>query len=184
MSDSRITRRRFIQEAGAGAAALALLPRLSACAGPEGERPNILFIMSDDHAYQAISAYGGGLNVTPNIDRLASEGVRFTRSFVTNSICGPSRAVLLTGKYSHVNGFKDNFSSFDGAQETFPKILQRSGYATALFGKWHLETDPTGFDTWNILPGQGDYYNPDFIQMGQTVRRHGYVTDLITGDCL
>ncbi|HSW27921.1 MAG TPA: sulfatase [Longimicrobiales bacterium] len=184
MPDPRITRRRFIQEAGVGAAALAMLPRLTACAAPRASRPNILFIMSDDHAYQAISAYGGGLNVTPSIDRLAEEGVRFTRSFVTNSICGPSRAVLLTGKYSHVNGFKDNYSSFDGAQETFPKILQRAGYATAVFGKWHLESDPTGFDYWNILPGQGHYYNPDFIRMGQTVQRHGYVTDLITDDCL
>jgi arylsulfatase A-like enzyme len=183
MSDSRITRRRFVQDAGVGAAALAFLPRLAFGRDPAA-RPNILYIMSDDHAYQAISAYGSGINRTPNIDRLAEEGVRFTRSFVTNSICGPSRAVLLTGKYSHVNGFKDNFSSFDGAQETFPKILQRAGYATAMFGKWHLESDPTGFDYWNILPGQGDYYNPDFIQMGQTVRRHGYVTDLITDDCL
>lgn len=184
MIHHRITRRRFVQEAGAGAAALAILPRLSACAGQGRRRPNILFIMSDDHAYQAISAYGGGLNVTPSIDRLAAEGVRFDRSFVTNSICGPSRAVLLTGKYSHVNGFRDNLSSFDGAQETFPKILQRAGYATAIFGKWHLESDPTGFDHWNILPGQGHYYNPDFIRMGETVRRQGYVTDLITDDCL
>ena len=184
MSDPRITRRRFIQDLGVGAASLAVLPRLAACAAPDARRPNILYIMCDDLAYQAISAYGSGLDFTPSIDRLAEEGVRFTRSFVTNSICGPSRAVLLTGKYSHVNGFKDNFSSFDGAQETFPKILQRAGYATAVFGKWHLESDPTGFDYWNILPGQGDYYNPDFIEMGRTVRRHGYVTDLITDDCL
>ena len=113
MPNPRITRRRFIQEAGAGAAALALLPRLSACTEAAAARPNILFIMCDDHAYQAISAYGGALNRTPSIDRLAREGVRFTRSFVTNSICGPSRAVLLTGKYSHVNGFRDNYSSFD-----------------------------------------------------------------------
>ncbi|MHB1192057.1 MAG: sulfatase family protein [Longimicrobiales bacterium] len=184
MSDPRITRRRFIQDLGVGAASLAVLPRLAGCSAPGAPRPNILFIMCDDHAYQAISAYGGGLNRTPSIDRLAEEGVRFTRSFVTNSICGPSRAVLLTGKYSHVNGFKDNYSSFDGAQETFPKILQRAGYATAVFGKWHLESDPTGFDYWNVLPGQGHYYNPDFIRMGQTVQRHGYVTDLITDDCL
>ena len=184
VSVSPVTRRRFIQDLGVGAASLGVLPRLAACRAPGAPRPNILFIMCDDLAYQAISAYGSRINRTPSIDRLAAEGVRFTRSFVTNSICGPSRAVLLTGKYSHVNGFKDNFSSFDGAQETFPKILQRAGYATAMFGKWHLESDPKGFDYWKILPGQGHYYNPDFIEMGQRVRRHGYATDLITDDCL
>lgn len=183
MADSRLSRRRFIKDLGAGAAALAVLPRLAE-ALPPAERPNILFIMCDDHAYQAISAYGSRLNRTQNIDRLAREGVLFNRSFCTNSICAPSRAVLLTGKYSHLNGVVDNFVAFDGSQQTFPKLLQRAGYATGLFGKWHLKSDPTGFDHWSILPGQGDYYNPDFITMGETARRHGYVTDLITDDCL
>jgi len=183
MPNAPITRRRFIQDAGAGAAAFALLPRLALDRDP-ASRPNLLFIMCDDHAYQAISAYGSRINVTPSIDRLAEEGVRFTRSFVTNSICAPSRAVLLTGKYSHVNGQVDNFVTFDGSQPTFPKLLQRAGYATALFGKWHLKSDPTGFDHWSILPEQGDYYNPDFITMGERARRHGYVTDLITDECL
>ena len=142
--------------------------------------PNIVFIMADDHAYQAISAYDGTLNETPNIDRLADEGMRFTRSFVTNSICGPSRAVMLTGKYSHLNGFIDNQVAFDGSQQTFPKLLQKAGYQTAIVGKWHLKSEPTGFDYYNILPGQGHYYNPDFIENGERKRIPGYVTDLTT----
>jgi arylsulfatase A-like enzyme len=142
-------------------------------------RPNIVFIMSDDHAYQAISAYGHGLNNTPHIDQLAKEGILFRNAFVTNSLCAPSRAAILTGKYSHLNGIKGNgVEKFDGSQPTFPKLLQTAGYQTALIGKWHLESDPTGFDYWNILPGQGDYYNPDFIEMGTTNRVEGYVTDL------
>jgi arylsulfatase A-like enzyme len=183
MAASDISRRRFIRDLGAGAASLAVLPDLSPRRS-RADRPNILFIMSDDHAYQAMSCYSGRINRTPNIDRLAEGGVRFTRSFCTNSLCAPSRAVLLTGKYSHLNGVTDNVAVFDGSQETFPKILQRAGYATAMFGKWHLKSDPTGFDYWNILPGQGDYYNPDFIEMGRTTRRRGYVTDLITDDCM
>ena len=141
---------------------------------------NILFIMSDDHAYQAIGGYGSTLNQTPNIDRLAKEGVLFEQSFVTNSICGPSRAVMLTGKYSHLNGMIDNGTTFDGSQQTFTKILQEHGYLTAIVGKWHLKSEPTGFDYWNILPGQGNYYNPDFIEMGIKKRVPGYVTDLTT----
>lgn len=143
-------------------------------------RPNILFIMSDDHAYQAMSCYSGKLNQTPNIDRIAKEGVIFTNSFVTNSICAPSRAVMLTGKFSHANGHLDNTLAFNGSQVTFPKLLRASGYETAMIGKWHLESDPTGFDYWNILPGQGDYYNPDFIEMGKRNKIEGYVTNLIT----
>ena len=146
----------------------------------ESKRPNIIYIMTDDHGYQAISAYGGGLNQTPNIDRIANEGVLFNRGFVTNSICAPSRAVMLTGKHSHINGHTDNTLVFDGSQVTFPKLLQAAGYQTAMIGKWHLESDPTGFDYWNILPGQGDYYNPDFIEMGKERRVEGYVTNLIT----
>ena len=111
------------------------------------------------------SAYGSGLNQTPNIDRIAAEGVRFDRCYVTNSLCGPSRACILTGKYSHKNGFYDNVSqrAFDGSQQTFPKLLQAAGYQTAIVGKWHLVSEPTGFDYWEILPGQGKYYRPDFI---------------------
>jgi len=144
------------------------------------KRPNIIYIMTDDHGYQAMSCYNGKLNQTPNTDRIANEGVMFTRGFVTNSICAPSRAVMLTGKHSHVNGHINNSQVFDGSQETFPKLLQKAGYETAMIGKWHLESDPTGFDYWNILPGQGDYYNPDFIEMGEKSRVEGYVTNLIT----
>ncbi|BDD12196.1 N-acetylglucosamine-6-sulfatase (plasmid) [Fulvitalea axinellae] len=144
------------------------------------KKPNVLFIMSDDHAYQAISAYGGGLNKTPNLDRLANEGMRFDKAYVTNSICGPSRAVVLTGKYSHINGQLDNRSSFDGSQQIFPKIFGEAGYQTAIVGKWHLKSDPQGFDYWNILPGQGEYYNPEFIEMGEKKRLTGYCTDLTT----
>jgi len=121
------------------------------------DRPNILFMFSDDHAFQAISAYGGRLAdvaPTPNIDRIAEEGIRFDRAYVTNSICAPSRAVVLTGKYSHLNGVIDNAVPFDGSQQTFPKLLQQAGYQTALIGKWHLDSDPTGFDHWHVLPGQ------------------------------
>jgi arylsulfatase A-like enzyme len=148
-------------------------------------RPNIVYIMSDDHAYQAISAYGGSLKdyaPTPNIDRIAASGIRFNRCLVTNSISGPCRAVLLTGKYSHLNGFVANEHQlpFDGSQTTFPKLLQKSGYATAIIGKWHLGSTPTGFDHWEILPGQGDYYNPDFINKDGTHTENGYVTEIIT----
>lgn len=136
--------------------------------------------MADDHAYQAISCYGDSINLTPNIDKLAESGVRFTKSFCTNSICAPSRAVLLTGTYSHINRHIDNYSAFDGSQLTFPKILQKAGYQTAMIGKWHLKSDPTGFDYWNILPGQGHYYNPDFIDNGVRKRIPGYVTDITT----
>ena len=145
--------------------------------------PNIVFIFSDDHAVEAISAYSGGrLNQTPNIDRLAKEGMLFENSFCANSICGPSRACILSGKHSHVNGFLNNENArFDGSQTTFPKLLQKAGYQTALMGKWHLVSDPTGFDKWEILPGQGSYYNPDFIQMdGTRKRRPGYCSDIIT----
>ena len=147
----------------------------------EDQRPNIVFIMSDDHAYQAISAYGYGLNHTPNIDRLAKEGMLFNRAFVNNSLCAPSRAAILTGKYSHMNGIKGNGDEvFDGSQNTFPKLLRAAGYQTALIGKWHLVSAPTGFDYWNILRGQGDYYNPDFIDSTGKKRIEGYVTDLTT----
>ena len=149
------------------------------------ERPNILFIFSDDHALDAISAYGGPLKdvaPTPNLDRIAGEGAIFTRSYCGNSICGPSRAAILTGKHSHVNGYMDNSNySFDGSQTTFPKVLQKSGYQTAIVGKWHLRSDPQGFDYWEVLPGQGSYYNPDFKQQdGGRQKYTGYVTDIVT----
>jgi len=157
------------------------------------QRPNILLIMADDHAYQAISAYGDSRHLiqTPNIDRLASEGMRFDRCLVVNSLCGPARASIVTGTYSHINGFYNNSSDanskdtssggyFDSSQITFPKLLQSAGYQTAMIGKWHLESDPTGFDHWEILPEQGVYYNPPFIRDGQRVKHSGYVTDIIS----
>ncbi len=148
------------------------------------DRPNIVFLFSDDHAIKAISAYGGPLaNVapTPNIDRLASEGAVFLNSFCANSICGPSRATILTGKHSHRNGFMRNGNKFDPNQWTVAKALQTGGYSTAVIGKWHLNSNPVGFDHWEILPGQGSYYNPDFIQMDGTQKRfEGYATDLTT----
>ena len=148
---------------------------------PDNRRPNILFIFSDDHAYQAISAYGSKLAQTPNIDRIANEGALLQNCLVTNSICGPSRATLLTGKYSHQNGYKLNEKKFDISQEIFPRLLQQGGYQTAWIGKWHLGSLPQGFDYWNILPGQGHYYNPDFInQLNDTVKASGYVTNIIT----
>ena len=148
---------------------------------PKGaQRPNILFIMSDDHAYQAISAYSNELIQTPNIDRLAKEGAIFTRATVTNSICAPSRAVLLTGKHSFINGKVDNVMPFDWDQPNFPKLMQANGYQTAMIGKIHLDGIPQGFDFSMVLPGQGNYYNPDFLVEGQKVRKEGYVTDIIT----
>ena len=150
------------------------------------QAPNILFIMSDDHAEQAISAYGSKMINTPHIDRIAKEGILFKNSFVTNSICGPSRAVLLTGKYSHLNGLRDNRDQFDGSQLTFPKLLQKAGYETSVIGKWHLKTHPTGFDYWNILIDQGHYYNPKMVEIGEvggiadTSITIGYTSDVIT----
>lgn len=158
-------------------ASLAIATSLMAA---EKQRPNILFIFSDDHALQAISAYNYGglsLNKTPNIDRLATEGAIFRNNFCANSICSPSRATVITGKHSHINGVT-MWQRFDGSQFTFPKELQKAGYQTAIFGKWHLGSDPTGFDEWTIHPGQGEYYNPDFLFKGGRKRMEGYATDL------
>lgn len=145
-------------------------------------RPNIVFFFCDDLATQAISAYGHklGLLETPHMDRLAKEGMLFERCVVPNSICGPSRAVIQTGKYSHLNGFYHNGSRFDGSQQTFVKLLKEAGYQTAVIGKWHLVSDPVGYDHWHILPGQGAYYNPPMIRDGEQVKHHGYTTDLIS----
>jgi len=166
-----------------GAAAVAALA--SACANQQAEepkQPNIVFIMTDDHTAQMMSCYDTRYMETPNLDRIAADGVRFTNSFVANSLSGPSRACMITGKHSCENKFYDNSTCrFDSTQQTFPKLLQQAGYQTCVIGKWHLESLPTGFDHWEIVPGQGDYYNPDFIQMdGSTVQKHGYVTNLIT----
>lgn len=146
-----------------------------------GRRPNIVFIMSDDHAYQAISAYSNRLTQTPNIDRIAKEGMLFSNACVTNSICAPSRAVILTGKHSHLNGKIDNNFPFDTTNITFPQLLQANGYETAMFGKLHFGNSPKGFDEFKILPDQGDYYNPDFITKKEGKKKiMGYVTDIIT----
>ncbi|PTN06297.1 sulfatase [Mangrovibacterium marinum] len=144
------------------------------------QKPNIIFIMTDDHSFQTLGAYDSTLIKTPGLDRIANEGVTFSNSFVCNSICAPSRAAMLTGKHSHANGQRDNADTFDGSQQTFPKLLHQAGYQTALIGKWHLKSQPTGFDYWNILPGQGSYYNPDFIDSTGQKHYDGYVTDLIT----
>ena len=157
------------------------LPALMAQTPGASQRPNIVFILSDDHAYQAISAYGFGLNRTPNIDQIAKDAMLFKKAFVSNSLCAPSRAAILTGKYGHLNGIVGNGTEkFNGAQHTFPKLLQQSGYQTAVIGKWHLNSDPAGFDFWKILPGQGNYYQPDFIDNGVRKRETGYATDLTT----
>ncbi len=171
-------RRNFLKTMGLGAAALSLSSLTSSC-GSWGKRPNVIFIMSDDHAERAMSCYGSHLIETPNLDRIAHEGVRFNNSFVTNSICAPSRAVLLTGKYSHRNGLRDNRDEFDGSQVTFPKLLQRAGYQSFLVGKWHLKSAPTGFNSYKILIDQGEYYNPRFIEDGVERQYTGYTTDLI-----
>ena len=175
------TRRDFLRAAGLGATGLAL-PTFGARSS--SRRPNILFIMSDDHAAHALSCYGSRINTTPTLDRLAREGLRFTNCFCTNSICAPSRATILTGKYSHLNGVRGNRDEFDDKQMTFPKLLRGAGYETAMIGKWHLNSGPTGFDYWNVLSGQGDYYDPVTIEMGEQRKHSGYVTDIITNQCL
>ena len=164
---------------------LLILPALVACTTllAKEKRPNILFVFSDDHAPHAIGAYNGWLksvNPTPNIDKLAAEGMLFENSFCTNSICGPSRAVIQTGKHSHKNGFMNNGNTFDWNQQTFPKLLQKAGYQTAIYGKSHLRGNPKGFDDWAVLPGQGLYYNPDMIFADGKRRIDGYCTDIVT----
>lgn len=151
------------------------------CTVKQENKPlNIIYIMCDDHSYQTISAYDGRYIQTPNIDRIAQMGARFTNSFVSNSLSGPSRACLLTGKHSFANGFINNETRFNPSQQTFPKLLQGAGYQTAVVGKWHLVSAPEGFDFWKILDGQGQYYNPDILSAADTVRYEGYATDVVT----
>ena len=163
---------------------------LTACGGnasQEEQQPNIIFIMTDDHTTQAMSCYGGRLLDTPNMDRIAEEGIRFDNCYATNALSGPSRACILTGKFGHVNGFTDNASRFDGSQQTFPKLLQQAGYKTGVIGKWHLISEPQGFDHWSIVTGQeeqGDYYSPELMENGVPVTEQGYVTDVITDKAL
>lgn len=178
-----ISRREFIKIAGIGTVGLSL-PSIVFSKNITSKQPNILFIMSDDHAEQAISCYSNKLINTPQIDRIAREGIMFKNSFVTNSICGPSRATMLTGKYSHKNGFRDNRDKFDGSQMTFIKLLKNAGYGTYIVGKWHLKSEPEGFDNWQVLVGQGEYYNPRFIENGEEKKHIGYATDIITDKTL
>ena len=165
---------------------LLLLMSMQAPLWAQTARPNIVYIMTDDHTAQMMSCYDTRFVETPNLDRIARDGVRFTHSYVANSLSGPSRACMLTGKHSHKNGFTNNeHGVFDGSQQTMPKLLQAAGYETALIGKWHLVSTPTGFDHWEILPAQGDYYNPTFIrQDGTHAVDSGYVTRIITDKAL
>lgn len=172
---------RFTRFGGVRYAAVPLsLVALVGCRGEQPRRPNIIVMMTDDHTAQAMSCYGSLLVETPNLDRLAREGMLFENCYVPNAISGPSRACILTGKYSHTNGFTDNSQTFDGDQQTFPKLLHEAGYQTAMIGKWHLNSDPQGFDFWSILIGQGEYYSPQFIENGERKVEKGYVTDIIT----
>jgi arylsulfatase A-like enzyme len=185
-----MNRRAFLKYVGAGtiAAAGKGCTAVSPVPLPAAQKPNILFLFSDDHSLQTLGAYKSRMhdfikkhNITPNIDRIASEGMLFENSFVGNSICGPSRASILTGKHSHINGFRTNADSFDAEQWTVAKALQTANYQTAAIGKWHLGSLPTGFDDYQILPGQGMYYNPDLIMKGSSelVRKQGYCSDVI-----
>ena len=183
MENKTLSRRNFVKMCGLSAAALSVSQVNAFGAKKPAKRPNILFLYTDDHAFQAISAYGGRLaKVAPtkNIDRIANEGMLFNKCYVTNSICAPCRAVIQTGKHSHLNGVLDNGDRFDATQQTFPKIIQRNGYQTAIVGKWHLKAEPTGFDYFEVLPGQGRYYNPTFIKREGKVQHEGYNTNITT----
>jgi len=168
---------------------LASLWAVPASTSNAAQRPNILFVFTDDHAAHAISAYGSKINTTPHMDRLAREGILFEKCYVSNAICGPSRAVILTGKHSHLNGFFRNGITFNGAQQTFPKLLRKADYTTAVIGKWHLRSTPTGFDYFDVLIGQGPYYNPPMKTTNNagevvTEKNTGYTTDIITDKAL
>ncbi len=183
MIDKQLKIKVLFKNRGLNLIFLMLVMTLSSCKNNQettSTQPNIVFIMSDDHAYQAISAYGHGLNNTPNIDRIAKEGAIFNKGFVNNSICAPSRAAILTGKHSFKNGKVDNLQPFNWNQDNFAKALQKNGYQTALVGKIHLDGLPQGFDYSNVLPGQGQYYSPDFIENGVKKTYPGYVTHVTT----
>ncbi len=175
-------RRQFIKTLPLGALTACSASWPTACGrlSQTSPRPNIVFIFADDHAAQAISGYGSKINTTPNIDRLAREGALFRNNFCANSICAPSRATVLTGKHSHLIGQRGNRETFDGSQQTFPQLLKKAGYKTGLFGKWHLKSDPTGFDDWMVYPGQGDYYNPDYLTSQGKTRIPGYCVEITT----
>src|SRR6266542_735790 len=170
-----MNRRNLLGLAAAGSAS-AILPKLFGAS----ERPNILYIMAYDHDSHAIGAYGSKVNKTPNIERIAQTGMRFDNCFCTNSICTPSRGVILTGQYSHITGVKTLNDPLDPARQNVAKLLQAADYQTGFVGKWHLHKDPSGFDYWNMLPGQGQYHNPMMIEMGQRKPHKGYATDIIT----
>ena len=178
----RMTRREAIKRAGVTAPALGL----NFCASPRPRRPNILYVMTDDQAVGQMSCEGGRIIQTPHMDRLAREGARFENCFVTNSLCAPGRATVLTGTFSHVNGVLGNSEAANVTERlnpelaTFPRALQEAGYRTAIVGKWHLTDDPRGFDYWCVLPGQGLYFDPDFIEMGVRKKITGYCTDVTT----
>ena len=157
-----------------------------ACSDPQAEasRPNILFVFTDDHASHAVGAYGSVINETPNIDRLAAEGMLFANSFVTNSICAPSRATVLTGQFGHLNGVPTNRDSLHAGTVTFPGLLTEAGYSTAVIGKWHLKARPQGFDHYEVLRGQGPYYNPWLIGPSDSTHHEGYTTDIVTDRAL
>jgi len=189
MGKRKQTRREFLKAAGVSAAAITLGGCFESVRKSAGRRPNIVFIFSDDHACRAISAYGAGINHTPNIDRIADEGVMFTNSFCGNSICGPSRSSILTGKHSHTTGYTFNGSIWNDKQFVFPRLMRQEGYRTGIIGKWHLNGSPgDAFDYWKFLinnGGQGRYHNPEFYDSnGEETIRMGYSTDVITEDSL
>lgn len=177
MPKSTLTRREVLQMMG-GASVLPLISRFGR--STTREKPDILYIVSDDHAAHALSCYGSRINRTPGMDRLSKEGMRFDNGFVITSLCAPSRATVLTGKYPHLHGQTGNGGTFDGSQQTFPKMLQAAGYEIAVIGKWHLRSEPTGFDHWEVLPGQGRYHSPGFTRNGMGTSYQGYVSDVIT----
>ena len=168
----------------ASTAASALATLLTACPPAQQERPNILLVFTDDHAAHAVSAYGSVINRTPNIDRLAAEGMLFRNAFVTNSICAPSRATVLTGQYGHLNGVPTNRDTLHAGAVTFPELLREAGYQTAIVGKWHLKVRPRGFDHYEVLRGQGPYYNPLLFTPTDSVQYEGYTTDIVTDRAL